>query len=306
MIRLGLCCVFRDEPIKFRSTTATHLAKLDRADALLKVSGLCHGNALSLFEALRFCRKSGIGCFRINSGILPCKTHPEVGYDIKELPDHRDIVAEFMRCGAYAVKHDIRLCFHPDQFVVLNSPRQEVVKASIRDLDHHAEVAGWVGADVVNIHAGGVYGDKAAALSEFVRNFYKVGMDARRLMTVENDDDSYTPEDLLPICSSLGIPLVYDVHHHRVNGDRLSIEEATTHAVDTWSGREPMFHISSPRNGWGEVNESQHHDFVSLGDFPDCWRGLDITVEVEAKAKEAAVSRLAEGLGCASQGRGEK
>lgn len=294
-LRLGLCCVFKDQPIKFKSTTATHLAKMDRSEALRKISGICLHNADSLRKALSFCRRSGVGCFRINSGILPCITHPEVGYRVEDLPEHREIVSRFMLCGAYAVRHDIRTCFHPDQFVVLNSPKAEVVKASIRDLDMHAEMASWVHADVVNIHAGGVYGDKARALASLSHNFYKVGMDARRLITFENDDRSFTPEDLLPLCQGLGVPMVYDVHHHRVNADRLTVEEATSMAVMTWD-REPLFHISSPRMGWGGEYEEQHGDYVDVRDFPSCWRGLDVTVEVEAKAKELAVMDLRERL----------
>ena len=64
-------------------------------------------------------------------------------------------------------KHNLRACFHPDQFVVLNSQRPEVVEASIRELEYQAEVAEWVGADVVNIHGGGAFGDKQKALADF-------------------------------------------------------------------------------------------------------------------------------------------
>ena len=76
MIRLGLCCIFRDEPIKFGNTTATAIGKMKRADALVKLSGLCMANAEALLASLHFCAENGIGCFRVNSQILPLKTHP--------------------------------------------------------------------------------------------------------------------------------------------------------------------------------------------------------------------------------------
>ena len=38
MIRLGLCCMFRDQPIKFVTTTATAIGKMKRPDALAKLS----------------------------------------------------------------------------------------------------------------------------------------------------------------------------------------------------------------------------------------------------------------------------
>jgi len=56
--------------------------------------------------------------------------------------------------------------------------------------------------------------------------------------------------------------------------------------------REPLFHISSPKHGWDCPNPRPHHEFIDPADLPPCWRGLDLIVEVEAKAKEAAIVRL--------------
>ena len=130
MIRFGLCCVFRDEPIKFRNTTATAVGRMKRPDALAKLSGLCLANAEALKAALDFCAANGIGCFRVNSQILPLKSHLQLGYRIDELPHSDGIVHRFKECGEFARAHALRTCFHPDQFVVLNSRRSEVVDAS--------------------------------------------------------------------------------------------------------------------------------------------------------------------------------
>ncbi len=295
MIRYGLCCLFRNEPIRFRRTTATHLQKFRRSDQLHYLSELCLHNARSLLSALVFCRKNGIGDFRINSRILPLKTHPELGYAIEALPNSRLIVKTFKSCGAFCRKHDIRTSFHPDQFILLSSPRPAVVEHSLADLRYQADVARWVGADVINIHAGGVYGDRQKALSRLAVEIEKLPDVIRSRLTLENDDRNYTPTDLLPFCKSLGIPLVYDVHHHRCLPDGLKVEEATDRVVATWN-REPLFHISSPLNGWGEKDSFKHRDFIDDNDFPECWRTLDITVEVEAKAKEMAVLKLMKDL----------
>ena len=290
-IRLGLCCVFVEAPIKFGTTTVTHILKLERAQALEKISKLCLNNATALREALLFCQQKKIGCFRVGSHILPVKTHPEAGYHVEELPDHEEIISVFKQSGEFAKKHDIRTCFHPDQFVVLNPPNPEIVRKSIIEIEYQAEVASWINADVINIHAGGGYGNKTKALNDFCTNFYRLSSRAKNMLTVENDDTIYSPADLLPVCETLGIPLVYDVHHHRVLSDDIIIEECTNRAIQTWN-REPLFHISSPINGWGEDNEYQHHDYININDFPACWRDKKITVEVEAKAKELAVQRL--------------
>lgn len=291
MIRLGLCCMFRDQPIKFVTTTATAITKMKRPDALTKLSRLCLENADALMASLQYCADNGIGCFRINSQILPIKTHPTCGYNVTDLPDGDKIIRRFTECGTFVRKHKLRTCFHPDQFVVLNSQRPDVVEKSVEELEYQAEVAEWVGADVINIHGGGAYGDKQTALADFARTLDRLSARVRSRLTVENDDKTYTPADLLPICKATGIPLVYDVHHHRCNPDDLSIEQATKKALATWN-REPMFHISSPIEGWDGPKPERHHDFIDVNDFPECWHRLDLTVEVEAKAKEVAVLKL--------------
>ncbi len=166
---------------------------------------------------------------------------------------------------------------------------------SIRELEYQSQVAEWIAADVVNIHGGGAFGDKRKALADFARNLDRLSPRVRKRLTVENDDKIFTPTDLLPICKSTGVPLVYDVHHHRCNSDRLSVEKATELAMKTW-GREPMFHLSSPLEGWDGPRPERHHDFIDVRDFPACWRDLDITVEIEAKAKEIAVLQLRDSL----------
>jgi UV DNA damage endonuclease len=295
MIRLGLCCIFRDEPIKFVTTTATAINRMQRPQALAKLSSLCLQNATSLLAALEYCANNGIGCFRVNSQILPVKTHPTCGYQIDDLPEGDEIVRRFKACGEFAARHQLRTCFHPDQFVVLNSPRSEVVASSVEELEYQAIVAEWIGADVVNIHGGGAYGDKASALTNFARNLDRLSDRVRSRLTVENDDKTYTPADLLPLCRSTGVPLVYDVHHHRCCPDDLTIEQATESALATWT-REPLFHISSPLDGWEGPKPERHHDYINVEDLPPSWLDKKVTVEVEAKAKELAVLKLKEEL----------
>lgn len=113
----------------------------------------------------------------------------------------------------------------------------------------------------------------------------------RSRLTLENDDKVYTPADLLPVCADTGVPLVYDVHHHRCLPDGLTVAEATKRARATWK-TEPLFHLSSPLEGWNGPKPERHHDYISAGDFPKEWLGWPLTVEVEAKAKELAVMRL--------------
>jgi UV DNA damage endonuclease len=315
-----------------------YLSRFTRKDQLEYLSGICLNNAKSLLKALRYCGKNQILDFRINSQILPLKTHHGVGYDTRELSGYKEIVKIFESCGRFCRENNIRTTFHPDQFILLSSPTRSVVDNSIQELLYHVEVAEWVHADVINLHAGGAYGNKSKTLKRLSKKIEKLPNSIRTRLTLENDDRTYTPQDLLPVSKDTGIPLVYDLHHHRCLSDGVSIEKTTQLALDTWN-REPVFHLSSPKNGWQSTTKSQskaynggkekatqaylqhaeepddaanvcrrmnatwyndprpHHDYINPSDFPDCWRDLDITVEVEAKAKELAVLKIKNELG---------
>ena len=293
-MRLGLCCLFKNEPVTFRTTTAKVLATVPRHEQLLKLSAICTHNAVNLLLAVETVQRLGIGSFRIMSPLFPRITHPGVGYQLTDLPDGLQIIDLLKQVRSFALTRDIRLSFHPDQFVVLSSPHPAVVANSIMELEYQAMLADAVGADVINIHAGGVYGDKQSALERLSETFKDLPGAVRKHLTLENDDVSYTVSDLLPVCEKLAIPLVYDVHHHRCNPDGLTVEEATLLAGETWlaAGREQYCHISSPKSGWGNSNPKPHADFIDFADLPDCWLGREMTIDVEAKAKELAVVQL--------------
>jgi UV DNA damage endonuclease len=293
-MRFGLCCIFLNEPIRFRRTSARYLSRMPRPRQLEHLATLCRHNAQSLLHALEYCSHNGIGAFRVNSQILPLKTHPQAGYRVEDLPGHRDIVAAFRACGRFARAHDLRTSLHPDQFILLSSADAGVVERSAADLDYQAEVAEWIGADVINFHGGGAYGDKPLALRRLAANVRRLPDRVRRRLSLENDDRVYTPADLLPVCRDLRLPLVYDIHHHRCLPDGVGIDETTAAVLTTWD-REPLFHVSSPRDDGRSLRE--HHDYIRPSDVPPSWLELDITMDVEAKAKELAVVRLMRELG---------
>lgn len=292
-MRLGLCCIFHKEPIKFRRTTAAYLKRQKKDAALRYLAEIAAANAKAVKSALEYCRNNGIGAFRINSQILPLKTHPEVGYKISDLPRYEQIVADFEECGRFSRHYEIRTSFHPNQFIVLSSPDETLVQRSIADLAYQTEVSEWVNADVINIHAGGAYGDKENSLKRLEDVIRGLPSTIRSRLTLENDDRSYTPRDLLPFCERTGIPFVYDVHHHRCLPDGLSEKEVTTMTLATWN-REPLFHVSSPADGWGGANPRSHHDYLDPDDLPTDWLDLNITFDIDAKAKEVAINRLIE------------
>ncbi|MBA3538779.1 MAG: UV DNA damage repair endonuclease UvsE, partial [Deltaproteobacteria bacterium] len=151
MARLGLCCTFRDAPIKFRTTTARYVSTLARAARPRFLNELAMHNADALAQAITWCAGHGIGAFRVNSGVLPMYTHPTVGWKLDSATG-RGVAAALQRAGALARAAEIRLSFHPDQFVVPGSLTPRVVDASLTELEYMGEVATLIGAEQLTIH----------------------------------------------------------------------------------------------------------------------------------------------------------
>ena len=296
MIRLGLCCQFLDSPITFRTATHGYAGGLEVETRRAYLAEIAGHNADALAAAIERCHELGIGAFRVNSQVLPLATHPSTGYSLEQLDPSGAIAGGYEWAGALARAYDVRLSLHPDQFVVLNSERELVVKSAVQELELQASIAELVGADVIVLHGGGAAGGMQAALERLERGLELLSPRVRERLAFENDDRSFTPRSLAMLCERSGVPLVYDVHHHRCLGDGLSIEEATELAFDTWRGREQHVHLSSPKGGWKGPNTRAHADYIDPTDFPDAWRGRTMTIDVEAKAKERAVLALKEAL----------
>ena len=294
MVRLGLCCTFLDEPIKFRTTTARHVSTLDPQRRVDFLRELALHNADALDEAITWCATHRVGAFRVQNGLLPLYTHPEVGWTLDGQAG-RGVAERLRAAGTNARDAGIRLSFHPDQYIVPGSLNPATVTASLRELEYMAEVAELIGAEQLTIHGGGAQGGKAASLARLGHGLDRLSPRARARVVLENDDRVYTVEDLLPLCTAAQVPLIYDVHHHRCNPDRYTIEEATGLAAATWGEREPWAHLSSPIVAWSLKGDHRPHaDYIDPEDFPHCWLGRRMSVDIEAKAKEQAVLRLAQ------------
>lgn len=292
--RLGLCCTFLEEPIRFRTTTARFAGSLPRRERLAHLRAIVLHNAAALAEALSWCASHGVGAFRVNSQLVPLATHGELGYPLEAIDGDGAVEAKLREAKALAARHGLRLSLHPDQFVVLGSAREEVARGSIAELEHQARVAEWIGAEQLTLHGGGAQGGKAAAIGRLARAIDRLSPRARTRLVLENDDRLYTVRDLVPLCRREAVPLVYDVHHHRCNPDGLDEVEATDLAAETWGTREPWAHLSSPRGGWTAADPRHHADHIDPRDVPAAWLSRPMTIDVEAKAKELAVVALKE------------
>lgn len=293
-IRWGLCCLVVDAPIRFRTTTHAYSSTLDDERRARHISDIALHNANALRQVLDYCASLGIRSFRISSQLFPLATHPASGYSLERLRDGSLVRAALDEARGIARAHDIRLSLHPDQFVVLNSARPEVVDSAVKELEWQAVIAGHVGADVICLHGGSTSGGWDAAVDRLVAGIGRLSPRARSRLALENDDRCFPLVELLPVSLATGVPLILDAHHHRVLPAGVGIEDATAWALATWDDREPYFHLSSPRDGWASGNPRPHADFIDPSDLPAAWLALDreVTVDVEAKAKERAVLQL--------------
>ena len=149
----------------------------------------------------------------------------------------------------------------------------------------------------INIHLGGAYGDKKAAMDRFCKNFEKLPESVQTRLTVENDDKAsmYSVKELYNgIYKRIGVPVVFDYHHHRFCDGGLTEQEALELAMSTWGDIKPVVHYSESRS-IEQLDESirpqAHSDYVL--DYIDTY-GNDVDIMIEAKHKELAVKKYME------------
>ena len=199
--------------------------------------------------------------------------------------------------------HNVRITSHPGPFNVLTSPHEHVVENCISDLTDHADTFDMMGLsktpyNKINIHIGGAYGDKPAAMERFCKNFERLPKSVQSRLTVENDDKAsmYSVKDLYNgIYKRIGIPIVFDYHHHRFCTGDLSEKAALELACSTWpEGIKPVVHYSESRSTEQfdeSIRPQAHSDYVY--DYIDTY-GNEVDIMIEAKHKELAVAKYLE------------
>jgi len=250
-------------------------------------------NSHDLFKILQWNNRKGIKVFRVSSDMFPWASE----YGIENSPYYDKIERVLKACGDYATNNNIRITSHPGPFNVLVSPRENVVKNTITDLEIHGKIFDMMGLsrtpyNKLNIHCNGVYGDKKSAMDRFCTNFERLSDSVKSRLTVENDDKAsmYSVKDLMYIHERIGIPIVFDYHHHLFNTGDLSEQEALELAISTWpKDIKPIVHYSESKALHEEnvkLKPQAHSDYIN--ELPNLY-GNDVDVMVEAKAKELSI-----------------
>lgn len=267
-----------------------------------------------LAEIFEYLHRHGIDMYRMSSDLAPYVTHPD-------MPQFHRMIAEsageLRALGKQARELDLRLSFHPSQYVVLNSPDPTLTRKSVWDLATQAEMLDLMelGPEaVVVIHVGGAYGDRRAGARRWVETWRTLPEHVRRRLVLEHDDLRFSAADVLWIHGHTGVRLVFDYQHFWCfNPERLPMLDTLRAMLDTWpEGVRPKIHFSTPRTELREVSRKNrrtgrrekvhlapvwtaHADFCNPFEFMTFMRtasGLEFDVMLESKAKDLALIRL--------------
>jgi UV DNA damage endonuclease len=283
---LGLVCLTVSDQVRFRAMTRKRLLQLPLPEQEQALRTLYAENLRRLSGAVDFCQSHSIRLYRLSSAVFPFSDEPLGAAVLSEL------AGELRQIGEGAMAAGIRLVLHPDQFVVLNSDRPEVIENSIKILTAHARLFDLMGLPqsqwaLMNVHGG--KGGRAERLIQVIQNL----PDPIRLrLTLENDEYTYGASEILAICEASGIAMVFDAHHHIIH-DHLesyndpSIAELIIAARQTWQVPEwQLVHIS---NGREFLLDPRHSDYI--WDMPEAYRTVP-WIEIEARQKENAIAEL--------------
>ena len=259
--RIGFACKFVERNAKneiasvegLNTGGTTHAwAKRQKSRSVVeeKIMDVAKRNILNTYALVKKVSQlpSSLRMLRLTSDMFSFYTMDEYK-DFWKSTDVQNSLERWMApIGETARKNDVRLSFHPDQFVVLASDRPEVVNKSIEEFEYHADMARFMGygkqfQDIkINVHISGRAG------AEGIRKAYtKLSPEARNGITIENEEISYGLDDCLELADLL--PIVLDIHHHWIReGEYIETNDSRVkRVIESWRGIRPTMHFSVSR-----------------------------------------------------------
>ncbi len=255
-------------------------------------------NLACLKRILEFNAEKGILFFRISSDLIPFASH-----EVNDYPWEEKFKDKFTDIGRFIRENHIRISMHPDQFIVLNSKKENVYLRSVRELHYHAGILNLLGLDSTakfQVHVGGVYGEKEKSKKRFAERYSDLDDDIRERLVIENDDRSYTVRNCLDIHDMTGISVLFDYFHHVLNNDDEDLERILNEVSKTWKNGDgiPMVDYSSQLPGQRTGRHAEHLDSHDFRNFLKKTESYDFDIMLEIKDKErsamAALEILAE------------
>lgn len=244
-----------------------------------------------LLNMLRFNFRHNILFFRITSDLVPFASHPICQFNWQEY-----FQAKFREIGNLIKTCNMRVSMHPDQFTLLNSLDSSVLENSIKELIYHSQVLDLMELDTaakIQMHVGGVYGDKERSMERFVQRFEKLDETIKRRLVIENDDKLYTLKDCLKINAQIEVPVLFDVFHHELNCSGETVQKAFKSFTKTWKEKDgtPMVDYSSPRINGLKRKHAESINLKHFRNFLEKTKPFDFDVMLEIKDKEKSANK---------------
>ncbi|MDM5334775.1 UV DNA damage repair endonuclease UvsE [Ureibacillus composti] len=283
-----------------QTMTFTQFQKIrDREAAIHKLERIALANLENTHRLLKHNVFHEIHFYRLTSRLIPLANHEELA-DWNYMKPLKEKLREI---GEYVEKNRMRIDFHPDHFVVLNSSKMDVLKNSLKTLKMHYLILKGMAINPTHrcvLHVGGNYNETVKSLERFVDNWMSVPKSIQQMIILENDDTSFTLDDTLYLSEKLGIPLVFDYHHHLAHHQNINWEENWERVITTWKDS-PLpikMHISSPKS---DAEFRHHSDYVDVNMFFEFLNEIkgsvpEIHCMIEAKKKDEALFALIEDI----------
>jgi len=294
MTNYGYCCINMELGKQKITTNRSMIKRTFNDKGIAYASELALQNVRDLSRIVKWNHEHGVKLYRMSSDIFPWMSE----YELKDLPDYERIKNILSGTGKLAKAYGQRITFHPGHFCVIASQNQSVVTKSIKELNQHGEIMDLMDLPrtpyaAINIHVNTTQGGKDVAMQRFAANFQLLDDSVKTRLVVENDDklSQYTVEDLAQLSMQIGTPVTFDYHHHWCHPGSLTQEQALKLAALTWpDGIKQLCHYSSAKCVYEDsssINRA-HADYIyeQINDY-----GLDLDIELEAKAKEQAWDR---------------
>ena len=293
-VRLGYVALSKALDDVTTSSTITYTNYINKNYNTSKLLEITKNNLDSLYEIIKYNVKNNFHFYRLTSKLVPLATHDKVDFDyITPLLD------EYKKIGKLINDNNIRVDTHPDQYAVLNSMDSKIVKNTVEILEYHYKIMDALGIKdkIIILHVGSSACGKKASITRFINNFNKLPDHIKKCIAVENDDKVYNIKDVLELCHKINVPMVLDYHHFICNNEKEDINYYLKEIIDTWDGKLPKMHFSSPKSKL-KKEFRRHSDYINKECFIEFINILkkqdkDIDIMLEAKAKDDAVSRLA-------------
>jgi UV DNA damage endonuclease len=250
-------------------------------------------NLACLTRILHFNVRHNLLFFRITSDLVPFASHPVCRFNWQE-----HFEAHFKSIGDFVRSNGIRVSMHPDPFIVINSVDSNVFENSVRELAYHTHVLDLMELDTtakVQIHIGGVYGNKEKSMKRFVERFEKLDAIIRRRLVIENDDRSYSLDDCLQVSEETSVPVVFDVFHHEINNSGETTWKALELFTETWREDDglPMVDYSLQRENSLKGKHAESINPEYFRSFLEETKPFDFDIMLEIKDKEKSALKAA-------------